>query len=366
MGRWCHPMTIWQPRRNHTPAAHLLLTVDVVPLLWGRSGMIARYDQPRWQARPRRPVGDRGAAAATPRPPYGGRHRTIGDRNCLAALALMARTSTPWPCCLPRSSAAARHPLPGGGWVSRKGRRVRPAPPRSPGPAGAGRLDWSRASVDSASVRAKRGDHVGANPIDRGKPGSKLHLVSERYGLPLTAAVTAANVNDTGAFAALLDDVPAVLTPGRGAAHRADAVVAVVLSAVGGGIGTRSGGLRCCCWPADLFASSGCGQRRPVGGFLGKRCSCTTGCDEPPRRCSRPSPAARSASGSSCLPASPSATCWAASSRRHSWRGWCQYMMAGVLRRKVSPFSWPSMNSARSDRETLGITMVAWMSAPLR
>jgi hypothetical protein len=45
---------------------------------------------------------------------------------------------------------------------------------------------------------------VGANPVDRGKPGSKLHLVSERHGLPLTAAVTAANVNDITVFAALL------------------------------------------------------------------------------------------------------------------------------------------------------------------
>jgi hypothetical protein len=54
---------------------------------------------------------------------------------------------------------------------------------------------------------------VGANPVDRGKPGSKIHLVSERHGLPLTAAVTAANVNDTSVFAALLDDVPAVRTP---------------------------------------------------------------------------------------------------------------------------------------------------------
>ena len=49
--------------------------------------------------------------------------------------------------------------------------------------------------------------------VDRGKPGSKLHLVSERHGLPLTAAVTAANVNDTVLFAALLDHVPAVLIP---------------------------------------------------------------------------------------------------------------------------------------------------------
>jgi transposase len=31
-----------------------------------------------------------------PRPPYGGRHRTISDRACLAAIVSMARTSTPW------------------------------------------------------------------------------------------------------------------------------------------------------------------------------------------------------------------------------------------------------------------------------
>jgi transposase len=31
-----------------------------------------------------------------PRPPYGGRRRTVSDRNCLAAMIFMARTSTPW------------------------------------------------------------------------------------------------------------------------------------------------------------------------------------------------------------------------------------------------------------------------------
>jgi hypothetical protein len=54
---------------------------------------------------------------------------------------------------------------------------------------------------------------VGANPVDRGKPGSKLHLVCDGGGLPLTAIVTAANVNDTTMFQALLDDVPAVRVP---------------------------------------------------------------------------------------------------------------------------------------------------------
>jgi IS5 family transposase len=54
---------------------------------------------------------------------------------------------------------------------------------------------------------------VGANPVDRGKPGSKLHLVCDGGGLPLTAVVTAANVGDTTMFQAVLDDVPAVRTP---------------------------------------------------------------------------------------------------------------------------------------------------------
>jgi IS5 family transposase len=54
---------------------------------------------------------------------------------------------------------------------------------------------------------------VGANPVDRGKPGSKLHLVCDGSGLPLTAVVTAANVNDTTIFQAVVDDVPPIRTP---------------------------------------------------------------------------------------------------------------------------------------------------------
>jgi transposase len=54
---------------------------------------------------------------------------------------------------------------------------------------------------------------MGANPVDRGKPGTKLHLVCDGGGLPLTAAVTAANVNDTIMFQAVVEDIPPVRTP---------------------------------------------------------------------------------------------------------------------------------------------------------
>jgi transposase len=54
---------------------------------------------------------------------------------------------------------------------------------------------------------------VGANPVDRAKQGSKLHLAVEGGGLPLSLLVTGANINDSTMFEALLDDLPAVRTP---------------------------------------------------------------------------------------------------------------------------------------------------------
>lgn len=69
-----------------------------------------------------------------------------------------------------------------------------------------GLLEWSRAAIDTYSLRAKRGGHVGPNPVDRRKPGSKLHLIIDALGVPLADAVTAANVHDSVLFEAMLDD----------------------------------------------------------------------------------------------------------------------------------------------------------------
>jgi transposase len=64
------------------------------------------------------------------------------------------------------------------------------------------------------------GDQCGANPVDRAKPGSKLHLAVEGGGLPLALLVTAANTNDSLVFEALLEDIPAVRTPTGGRRRR--------------------------------------------------------------------------------------------------------------------------------------------------
>ena len=59
--------------------------------------------------------------------------------------------------------------------------------------------------VDSCSVRAKHGGELtGPNPTDRGKPGTKYHVVVASDGLPLGAVASAANVNDTRMFPELL------------------------------------------------------------------------------------------------------------------------------------------------------------------
>ena len=105
-------------------------------------------------------MGRRRAVAAGPtRPPYGGRRRAVPNRNCFAAIVFMARTSTPWRL-LPAREL-------GCGSSSTVWRRL-----DQWAEAGvfeqlhadvldrlglAGQVDWSRVSVDSMSVRAKRG-----------------------------------------------------------------------------------------------------------------------------------------------------------------------------------------------------------------
>jgi transposase len=75
-------------------------------------------------------------------------------------------------------------------------------------------VDWSRASVDSVSVRAKRGgEHTGPNPTDRGKLGSKYHFLVDRHGLPLAVQLTAANVHDTHLLEPLVDAVQPIRRP---------------------------------------------------------------------------------------------------------------------------------------------------------
>jgi transposase len=75
-------------------------------------------------------------------------------------------------------------------------------------------IDGSRASVDSVSVRAKRGgEQTGPNPTDRGKQGSKYHFAVDRPGVPLAVQLTAANVHDSKLLEPLVDAVQPIRRP---------------------------------------------------------------------------------------------------------------------------------------------------------
>ncbi|WP_433406603.1 IS5 family transposase [Streptomyces sp. CA-146814] len=74
-----------------------------------------------------------------------------------------------------------------------------------------GDLDWSRCAIDSVNMRAlKKGDLTGPNPVDRGKFGSKIHLITDRAGLPLSVGISGANLHDSQALEPLVRGIPPI------------------------------------------------------------------------------------------------------------------------------------------------------------
>ncbi|GAA2401025.1 hypothetical protein GCM10010404_68570 [Nonomuraea africana] len=72
-----------------------------------------------------------------------------------------------------------------------------------------GELDWSRCAVGSISLRAVKGELTGPNPVDRGKNGTKIHMITERTGLPISVAISAASTHDSLALEPLVRGDPA-------------------------------------------------------------------------------------------------------------------------------------------------------------
>lgn len=66
----------------------------------------------------------------------------------------------------------------------------------------------------------KGGELTGPNPVDRGKAGSKLHLVCDQAGLPLTVLVSGANTHDSQLLPLLLESMPSVRSDRGGRPRR--------------------------------------------------------------------------------------------------------------------------------------------------
>lgn len=54
------------------------------------------------------------------------------------------------------------------------------------------------------------GEKTGPSPVDRRKPGSKHHVLTDGNGIPIVAHTTAANQHDVTELLALVNDVPAI------------------------------------------------------------------------------------------------------------------------------------------------------------
>ncbi len=81
-----------------------------------------------------------------------------------------------------------------------------------------GELDWSRCVIDSVNLRAlKRGTWQARILFDRGKHGSKIHLITKRMGLPLSLGMSGTNLHDSQAPIPLVKRIPPIRSRRRAA-----------------------------------------------------------------------------------------------------------------------------------------------------
>ncbi|NUY06094.1 IS5 family transposase [Paraburkholderia youngii] len=144
--------------------------------------------------------------------PNGGRRRTVDDRAALDGILYVLQTGIPWeelPQELGFGSGMTcwrrlRDLQAAGVWEQLHLALLRRLREHD-------QIDWERASIDGASVsKPPGGQETGRNPTDRGKLGSKRHIVVDARGIPLAITVTGANRHDSMAFESTLDAIPAV------------------------------------------------------------------------------------------------------------------------------------------------------------
>ena len=63
--------------------------------------------------------------------------------------------------------------------------------------------------------RLRGGETTDKDPTNRGKLGTKRHIVVDRQGVPLAVAISGANVHDSKMLEATVDAIPSLRLPGK-------------------------------------------------------------------------------------------------------------------------------------------------------
>ena len=156
-------------------------------------------------------MGSRRTATARGEPPKpkGGRPRVPGQRAALTGILFVLKSAIPWEMLPQEMGCGSGMTCSGGAWRSgtKSGRVEAPAPDALGAPGGSGRDRLVARVVGLGGGRGPRGGKkTGPNPTDRGKKGSKRHLVLDRNGgVPLAVTHTAANVHDSKALEEAVD-----------------------------------------------------------------------------------------------------------------------------------------------------------------
>lgn len=109
-----------------------------------------------------------------------------------------------------------------------RGRRLGPTARRPAGEAALEEPAGLVAGGDRLLARAGRsaGPKSGPSPVDRARPGSKHHLITDGQGIPLAITLTGGNRNDVTQLLPLLDKIPAVAGRVGRPRRRPDALLA--------------------------------------------------------------------------------------------------------------------------------------------
>ncbi|WP_405785297.1 IS5 family transposase [Streptomyces sp. NBC_01378] len=148
---------------------------------------------------------------AAPSRPQGGGRRRHGDREVLAAIVFVATSGCTWQQ-LTAASFGPSGPTAHRRFTEWSKARVWAKLHRLvlDELGSRGELDWSRCAIDSVNMRALKKDLTGPNPVDRGKYDSKIHLITERTGLPLSVGISGANLHDSQALEPLVRGIPPI------------------------------------------------------------------------------------------------------------------------------------------------------------